>query len=130
MRFRYNNWFKPSQLKDLLEKMKEHGFEGAAQKLFARFYEGKGQLMRMEPKEAYLLSLKACMPLNETWLPTDTRTLGKMQRVHEASGLLDAFEVFARKEHPDIDLTKDNSGSYRYVEAAKLFKTFTAGTFC
>lgn len=130
MRFRFNNWFKPSQLQALLEGLKQRGSEEASKSLFNRFYSGNGQLMRMEPKEAYALSLEAQVPLKDTWLPTDLKTLSKMQKVRQSSGLLDAFEVFARKEHPDVDLAKDNSGNYRYVEAAKLFKTFTAGTFC
>lgn len=86
--------------------------------------------MRMDPREAFELAGVTGEKVRPTNLPTDLNTLSKMQNAHAASGLQDAFELFARREFPDLDLARDNGGRYLYREASDRFKVFVAGTFC
>lgn len=130
MKYCFNHWFKPDDFETLVERLTNHGHYEYAEALSRRYSQSGGQLMRLDPKEAYSLSQKAQMPFKTVRLPADLKTVSVMIKAAKASSLQEAFETLARAKFPDLNLLKDNGGSYMYREAAERFEFFVAGTFC
>lgn len=130
MKYRFNHWFKPEDLQELVDRLIRNGHSEDAKCLCAKHANPNGQLARLDPKDAYQLSLKARMPIKTDRLPGDLKTVSTMVKAGKNSSLQDAFEAFMRKKQPEVDLTKDSGGSYLFWEASERFELFVAGTFC
>lgn len=130
MKFAMNNFFNPAQFKELADRLLGRGHSRSGTYVLGATQASGGQHRRLEPAMAFGLSRLTGVGMKPTYLPAGIKTLHKMQRVHQASGLMDAFDVIAKETMPELDLARDHGGGYRFVDTANAFRMFLAGTFC